>query len=220
MGALTDYTTKTRRLLRDANATFYTAADLLDAINEGRKQVAIDTACLRVLDTVSLTVALGETYQLSTYSSKGVRAIDLLGITVIWGQTRIPLFWMAFTEFQARMRVWVSNSQRPQVWSNFGTGPSTKVYVQPLPDQTYSSLWDIVYIAADLVDDTTVDELVWPFTDAVPYYVASTLKYKEQNFGEAALYHEQYKSKAAWAITASFTRRMPNPYSGSRSSPY
>ena len=219
MGALTTYSNKVRLLLRDANATFYTAADLLDAINTARKRVALDTACFRSLETVALTQST-ETYTLSALTSKGARAIDLLNLIVVWGQTRVPLFWFPFTEFQTRMRVWVTNEQRPAAWSNFGVGPSTVVYVQPVPDQAYVAYADILYIDIDLVDDTTTDSLVYPYTEPVAYYAAYTLKYKEQNFGEAALYEQQYKQKAAWAISAGFTRRLPNPYGGGRTGPY
>lgn len=216
MPTLSQYTAQVRRLLHDANSTFYTSSDVTDAINGARKQVALDTACLRQLFAVSgsgLTTGT-ETYSLGSLTSVTTRAIDLLGITVIWGQTRVPLFYMAFTEFQVRMRTWVTNRSRPAVWSNTGIGPGMTIYIQPVPDQNYSAYADVIYIPNDLVDDSTVDEITFPYADAVKYYAAYQCKFKEQNFGEAEIFKNQYKDKAMWALSQSFTRRMPNPYSG------
>lgn len=213
MPTLSTYTAQVRRLLHDANASFYSATDVTVAINEGRKRVALDTGCLRTFETISMPEGQ-ETYILSAESAKGENAVDLNQITVLWGATRWPLFWMAFTEFQTRMRVWQSNLSRPAVWSNFGSGPNTVVYVQPVPDQDYSSYWDIFYVPEDLVDDNSTDEIVYPFADAVQFFAAYQCKFKEQNFGESALFENQYKQRAAWAISTTYTRRMPNAYAG------
>ena len=109
------------------------------------------------------------------------------------------------------MRVWVTNQSRPAAMSRMGTSSGT-VYIQPVPDQTYSSEWDISYIPIDLVDDTTVDELQYPFTSTVAYYACFRAKEKEQSYGEAESYLEKYKEKAREAINQVFTRLMPNPY--------
>lgn len=213
MPTLSAYTAQVRRLLHDANATFYSATDVNVAINEARCRVALDTACLRSFETITMPEGQ-ETYLLSDESALGERAANLNAITVLWGSTRWPTFWMAFTEFQTRMRVWQSNLSRPAVWSNFGSGPNTTVYVQPVPDQDYETYWDIYYVPADLVDDSSVDEIVYPFSDAVQFFAAHQCKYKEQNFGEAEIYLQKYTQRALWAIGSVFTRRMPNPYVG------
>lgn len=210
MPALSTYINRTRRILHDANATFWSDADLTDYINTARNKVALDTACLRSLETVNL-VGSQETYALNAVTTKLTRAKDVLNIIVVWGNQRVPLLWMAFTEFQANMRVWANFTNMPAVWSNFGL-PLGTVYIGPVPNQAYVSYWDILYIPNALVDDTTVDELDYPFDDPVPFYAAYTAKYKEQAYGEAALFEQQYKQKAGWALSSTMTRRMPNPY--------
>lgn len=167
---------------------------------------------MRQLDTISLTQGQ-ETYVLSAIASKGTSAVDTLNITVIWGQTRIPMRWATWTQFNAYFRTWVSNQSRPAVFSNFGVGPSTTFYVQPVPDQTYSAEIDYFYVPEALVDGTSVDELVYPYNDAVQFFAAYRAKFKTQSYGEADLFMQQYKMTAAWAITAGYTRRMPSPYS-------
>jgi hypothetical protein len=208
---LSTYITQTQRLLHDANATFYSTAELTDYINAGRRHVALDTACLRVLETVTLASGV-ETNTLSTLSTKGTRAIDLLNVTVLWGNSRIPLQWASFTQFNAYFRTWQTNQSRPAVWSNFGTGSAMVIYIQPVPDQDYTAYLDLLYIPADLTSDQDADEIVYPYSDAVSYYAAKEAKVKEQNYGESAVFEQKYKEKAAWAISQSYTRRLPDPY--------
>ena len=211
MSLLSEYRTECRRLLHDANGNFWTDAELNTYINDGRKKLAADTKCLRALVTVSLPTNQ-ETYTITgSVPVYGARAIDILNITVIWGQTRIPLLQMSWTEFNAKMRAWVTNQSRPAAMSRYGTSPGT-IYIQPIPDQTYSSEWDICYVPVDLVDDTTVDELSYPFTTPVAYYACSKAKEKEQSYGESEAFYTQYKNKAVEAINQVYTRLMPNPY--------
>jgi len=208
---LSEYRLECRRLLHDANGNFWTDAELNTFINDGRKKLAADTKCLRTLVTATLTTGQ-ETYPIATtLSAYGSRAIDVLNITVIWGQTRIPLIQMAWTQFNAQMRTWVSQSSRPAAMSRMGTSTGT-IYIQPLPDQTYSSEWDIAYIPVDLVDDTTTEELQYPFTTPVAYYACYKAKEKEQSYGESETFQNAYKQKAIEAINQVYTRLMPNPY--------
>ena len=131
---------------------------------------------------------------------------------MLWGQTRYPLYWRAWTEFNAMFRTWQTNQSRPGAWSNFGTGPATVLYVQPVPDQTYTAYIDYFYVPEPLVDNTSVDELVYPFNDAVQYYAAHMAKFKSQSYGEADIFMKQYAANAMWALTGVYTRRMPDAY--------
>lgn len=68
MSALDDYLTQVQRLLHDANAQFYTVAELHDYINEGRVQLVGDTGCYRRL-------------QAGCYLSPGVEQYPFGGVT-------------------------------------------------------------------------------------------------------------------------------------------
>ena len=174
----------------------------------------MDTACLRQLDTnISFTQGQ-ETYVLSAIASKGVLAQDVLNVTVIWGQTRIPLMNTSFTLFNGYFRTWVTNQSRPAVFAKQGTGPLMTLFIQPVPDQTYTVELDYLYLPTVLVDNTTVDQLVYPYTDPVPYYAAHKAKFKTQSYGEAASYMQEYRVSAAWAISVGYTRVLPNVYNG------
>jgi hypothetical protein len=120
--------------------------------------------------------------------------------------------WYAWSQFNALYRPWTVNLSRPTCWAFFGTSPATQViYVQPVPDQSYTAQMDCFYIPVDLVDDTTVDELAYPFTAPVAYYAASKAKEGEQSYGESNEFLKQYAKKAMEAIN-SFTARLQSPY--------
>ena len=155
-----------------------------------------------------------ETYALSSIASQGILAVDVVNIIVIWGQTRIPLMNAPWTTFNAYFRTWVTNQSRPAVYSKFGPGPSSTIYVQPVPDQTYSAYVDYFSVPTPLIDNTTTDVLVYPYTDPVPYYAAHCAKFKTQSYGEADQFMQKYREKAAWAISVSYTRVLPNIYNG------
>lgn len=205
--ALTAYLNEVKRLLHDSNNRFWSNTQLTDYINTARNRVASDTACLRSLEDVVLVLDT-ETYALSSFTTKTTRAYDIMNLTVIWGSQRIPMLQCAWTEFNARFRAWVSNTQRPQVWSRYGESPAiAQIYVQPLPDQDYDAQADIIYLPTPLVDDSTVDELGYPYTDPVCYWAAYLAKFNQQAYGEAEVFKGQYVQSASMAVQ-SFVRRL------------
>lgn len=209
--SLSTYRTETRRLLHDSSGRVWSDAELNDYINDGRKRCALDTHCLRSLESISFTTST-ETYAVATLTTKLTRCVDISNITVLWGSQRIPMEWYAWTEFNARFRPWTVNLSRPTVWSFYGTSPATQViYIQPVPDQNYVAQMDIYYIPVDLVDDTTVDELAYPFTAPVAYYAAYKAKFNQQGYGEAEVFKKEYANKGIEAIN-SFTRRLQSAY--------
>lgn len=197
----------TRRLLHDAGGNYWSSAELTDYINNGRRRVVSDTGCNRVLQTLSLTTST-ETYSYASLP-QGTSTIDVLNLTVLWGNSRIVLNYMPFTEFNAKMRSWQSYSGRPAVWTRYGQGT---VYVSPVPDQSYTSEWDTVVVPADLSALTDAETIYFPYSEAIPFYAAYMAKYKEQSYDEATLFLEEYKRKVLEAIRSSATRRIPTVY--------
>lgn len=135
--------------------------------------------------------------------------IDILNISVIWGNMRIMLNYMSFSEFNAKLRVWQSFTSRPSVFSLYG---QQVAYLGPIPDQFYSSEWDTVVEPALLVYNADVDELRSPWTMPVAYYAAHKAKYKEQSYAEAKIFEDQYRQKVREAIGSTYTRRLPTAY--------
>lgn len=209
--ALSNYVTEVRRLLHDSSGRVWDTPQLVDYINEGRMRTALDTHCLRSLEDVTLVLDQ-EVYPLATLTTKLERAIDLANLTVLWGTQRVPLLWYAWTEFNALLRIWQPFTGRPCAMAFFGGSPAVKtIYIRPVPDQNYDAEADVFYIPEDLVDDSSVDELSYPFNQPVAYYASSKAKEQEQSYGEAEIFMRQYAQKAMGAIN-SFTRYLPNAY--------
>jgi len=132
--------------------------------------------------------------------------LDILSVTIIWGNFRIPLNYMPFTELTAKLRMWTTWQQRPAAFSVFG---QQTLYVGPLPDMTYVSEMDSVILPNVLIDNTTVEQIAYPFTTPVPYYAARLAKIKEQSYAEAEMFFQMYKKRALDSLASTFTRRLP-----------
>lgn len=142
------------------------------------------------------------------------QTLDIMNITPIWGNQRIPLRYMPFTEFNAKLRTWITNEQIPVVWSRYGTAGSS-AFVQPIPDQTYTTEFDTAITPDDLVDDVTIDrQMRFPYSTPVAYYACSLAKISQQAFPEAEIFLKDYVRKILEAQASVQMRRIPNPYHG------
>jgi len=205
---LGNYITECRRLLHDANANFYTDPELTDYINSGRNRLVRDTGCLRSYQTTA-TVTSQEVYTFSTLP-QGAMTMDVLNINLIWGNTRVPLRYLPWTQFNAELRFWQNYSGRPIAFSMYGP---TSYYLGPNPDQVYSMELDTVIMPTDLVSTSDVDQIPDPWTTPVAFYACYKAKYKEQSYGEAEIFKQEYQRQAQSVLATTYTRRMPNPYS-------
>jgi hypothetical protein len=212
VGALNTYITQCRRLLHDANGSFWSDPELTDYINEARNRVAQDTKCLRQLAT-GLVLGTGvETFNPNTFvASFAGRVVDVMGITVYINNTRVKLQYYAFTKFDAMLRYWQNYQQWPVAYSRVG---ANVVYVGPVPNQNYTSDWDVAVNPAPLVSDATVEEMPTPFLDPVKYWACYLAKFKEQSLGECQIYQGEYLKVARMCSRSFMTRVIPNPYSG------
>lgn len=208
MTTLSDYITQVRRLLHDANANFWTDQELTDYINGARNRLVRDTGVNRVLQS-SMVLNGQESYQLSGLP-QGSLTLDIVNINLYWGNSRIPMRYLPWTQFNAELRYWQNYVGRPIAYSMYG--PQT-FYVGPVPDQDYQIELDSIVQPTNLVNASDVDTIPLPFTEPVPYYAAYTAKYKEQSYGEAEIFKNEYVKKVQNVLVTQFQRRMPDPYS-------
>ncbi len=142
------------------------------------------------------------------------QTLDIMNITPLWGNQRVPLNYMPWTEFNAKMRTWVTNPQRPVVWSRYGTAQSA-AFVGPIPDQTYTTEFDTSVTPDDLTDDVTVDrQMRYPYSTPVAYYACWKAKNKQQAYGEGEIFLKDYVRKIMEAQASVQMRRIPNPLAG------
>lgn len=211
MGALNTYITQCRRLLHDANGAMWPDAELTDYINEARNRVAQDTKCLRQVVTGLVLPSGTETYNPQTFITAplGALLVDVMGISIYINNTRIKLQYYAYTQFDAMMRYWVNYQQWPVAYSRVG---ATIIYVGPVPNQNYTSDWDIAVNPAALVVDGDPETIPVPFTDVVKFWACYLAKFKEQSLGECQIYKNEYTVNLKMAVRSFMTRVIPNPY--------
>jgi len=212
--ALNSYITQVRRLLHDPNGQYWSDSELTDYINESRNRVCKDTRCLRQQLTSFVTFTAGtEQYDIASLTLPvaltGYTIMDVMGINVLWGSTRIKLAYLAWSRFDVQFRYWNNMQSRPVCFSRLG---SLSVYVGPTPDQSYTSDWDVALIPPALVSNSTAEPIPEPFTTPIKYYAAHLAKFREQSIGEAELFKQMYGKQVRTEAVAFMGRIIPDPY--------
>ena len=207
LDTLSGYITQTRRLLHDVNANFWTNEELTDYINDGRNTLVRDSGCNRVLQNHTVPYNV-ETVSFSDLP-EGNKTVDVLNVILYWGNSRIPLSYFPWTNFNAQLRYWQNFTGRPVAFSMYGP---KKLFIGPKPDQAYEMEFDTVVLVDPLVNGNDVDPLPTPFTEAVPFFAAYIAKYQEQSYGEAEIFKQEYSKHVMEALNTTFTRRLTTPY--------
>ena len=204
---LSDYITECRRMLHDANGNFYTDSELTDYINQGRTRMVRDTGCLRTYQTSSV-VANQEVLLTSTLPN-GLYTLDIINFNLIWGNTRIALQYMPWTDFNARLRYYQNYIGRPIAYSLYG---QTSIYLGPIPDQTYTVELDTVIMPTALTTSAPTETIPDPYTTPVAFYACYKAKHKEQAYGESEIFKQEYTNQVRAVLASVFTRRITTPY--------
>ena len=138
--------------------------------------------------------------------------LDILNVTIYWGNSRIPLRYLPWSNFNAQLRYWQNYVGRPVCFSVYG---QNTIYIGPVPDQSYVCEIDTTILPSALTAEnpTVTDQIVDPYTTPVAFYAAYKAKYKEQSYGEAEIYKQEYLKHVNSVLNSTFTRRIPDPYS-------
>jgi hypothetical protein len=136
--------------------------------------------------------------------------LDILNVTILWGNSRIPLRYLPWTQFNAEMRYWQNNIGRPVAFSIYG---QQQIFLSPVPDQSYNVEVDTVIMPQPMSLGSDVDTILAPYTQPVQFYAAYKAKYQEQSYGEAEIFKQEYIKHVSAVLNSVYTRRIPNPYS-------
>jgi hypothetical protein len=206
VATLAGYLTATRRLLHDATAVYWQDSDLTDYINSAISQTAGRCKQVRQLQTITLTAGQ------SAYPYSGLTnpsTVDVLGIVVIWGNTRIQLRQRSYTWLTTYAQPWLTYTDVPRVMARYG---ATTVYLAPQPNLAYSSEWDTAVIPSALVNPTDPDPSPFPFTEPVPYYAAYLAKENQQQTDEADRFLAQFNQRIADCPSITMERMIESMY--------
>lgn len=175
---LSKYLQQVQRLVGDANQVSMNPADLVWCINEGRKQVAMQSGCVRWTPPGMVTTQGQEVYNfadvdLSAYpGAESIYAIR--GISLIWGNYRYTLDRVSWSKYQARVRNYATGWEDvPSIAAQFGQGVNGSIYIYPVPSEAYVMEWDCSLLPVDLVDDSTPEVIPAPWDNPVWLYAAS-----------------------------------------------
>lgn len=144
--------------------------------------------------------------------------LDILSITVLWGDERITFGWLPFTAFQAYLRQITSQYSVPSVFTMHQG--IQQAFIFQIPDQYYAMEWDIVTLPDPLVNLSDVDlDVIPPWDDAVQLYACHLCYASLQNQSMADWYYSgnpqrpgKYDSRMKQLPATAFSRRIPNPY--------
>ena len=143
---------------------------------------------------------------------QGINVYDVVNVNLYWGNSRIPLRYLPWSNFTAQLRYWQNYIGRPICFSVYG---QQAIYIAPIPDQSYYIEVDtnILPQPLTLTNQSATDQIIDPYTTSVQYYAAYKAKFYEQSYGEAEIFKQEYNRHILNVLNSTFTRRIPDPYS-------
>jgi hypothetical protein len=170
---LNAYLAATQNLLQNPSAptSLYSAPNLTTFINTARGQLAGDGQCVRALTTFN-TVINQDVLAFSTATGLNAAVAGILHLRMITITNRsLPLNAWPWEYFQQYFYTSGALGQ-PTDWAQYGQGVTGSFFLNPIPNAIFNLVADAVCYPIPLVDDTTVEAIPYPWTDAVPYFAA------------------------------------------------
>src|SRR5437667_4823290 len=195
---LSDYVYRTRRLLRDANATFWDNTQLNTWINKGRNDISILTGASRTLALIGC-VQGQESYPFSDILAQVVangnpaQSINqILNVSFLPNPTlRYPLRRCEFSRYNNLYRQLTTFQGWPTIWSVLGY---QAFYAMPIPSSNaFQFEIDSLYTPNPLVNSTDQETVLPdPWADLVPLKAAKWSKYYEEAYQDADVFESKF----------------------------
>lgn len=225
--ALTAYLTQTQSLLDDFAGVEYTTANLTVYINDARVQIAGASESIRTQATLTL-VAQQQSYPFSSVSGlqtgvQGILAARMLRLQTIPANAGPPAAPASWKRLEQRSWEWfltyrlsqpVSTFAPPTMVAQLNPGVNGTLWFDPTPDYAYTTTIDAVAYPIPLVDDTTVEALDFPWTDAVAYYAAYLALLNSQRRADADAMWDRYQEFESRGTQMSGATRLPRQFPG------
>lgn len=181
---------------------------------------ASSTFAVAMVSGINQTYVNQEVYPFSSIapmvatSGSGINSIFMVNsISLIWGTFRYTLMRASFSKYQAYVRNYTAGyTYIPAVFTQFGQGLNGSVYMYPIPNQSYQMEWDCCCVPNDLNNDTDVEALPGPYTEAVKYYAARLAFLQAQRFADAMMmYSPDPQKPGLYQQALQRARRVSNP---------
>ena len=173
--ALNAYLAQVQRLLNDEQAQFYSTTDLTAYINIGRNTIATQSECLIANGSLA-TVNGTQQYGLSALTpptglQSAINVRSIISVISMVMQVIPKRSWQWFTNYKLNGASTTAVGV-PTVWSMQNQGSLGTLWFSPVPNGTITMNVEATWVPVALVDDTTPENLAYPWTDAVPYFAA------------------------------------------------
>lgn len=211
---LLQYITDAQRLLHTSTYNFWTQAELNDYVNKARKMVNLLGECNRSIQEFNIIAATGRaqaTYDFATMLTSGRAVVDIKD--VVLNYTGTSEYQLRYLPFQDAIRTSVWQYRTPSTPTHF-TIMGKSLIILPWPNTAYPSSWtDCILDTVDLSNTTpgTTDvdnELFFPFTESVGYYVAYLAKLKDQRRQDAEEFYKDFTRSILASIGAQSSRKI------------
>ncbi len=174
--ALNAYLQQVQRLLNDENSQFYSISDLTVYVNLARGTIASQSECL-IQNTTLTTTNATQSYALSSLTpptglSAAINVRTVRSIVASVGNVleARPWQWMVNYYLQGTN---TTSTGTPTVWSMQNQGSLGTLWFWPIPNGSINLTVEATWVPIPLVNDSTVEVLAYPWTDAVPYFAAA-----------------------------------------------
>ncbi len=166
---LDTYIQQVQRLLHNVTGTLYGTGDITVAVNEARKQVAMEGQCIRQRPSYTLTSGTNN-FPLNSFTfapSSGIEEPLTARSILASGTWLQPRNWEWFTIYCLTNP---TATGATNTWSQFGDGITATLFVWPTPTVNLSLSVDVACLPVDLVDNTTPEAIPYPYQRAIKYY--------------------------------------------------
>lgn len=184
---------------------------VVTAVNMTNWGTGYSAASVGIFDTGPGTGAFAEATVLTN-------VLDILSVTVLWGEERVMHGYLGFSAFQTWCRQLTNNQSVPSIFTlHQGI---MQAFLFQIPDQAYVMEWDIITLPDPLVNTTDIDtEVIAPWNDAVQLFAAHLAIASLQNYSMADYWYTgkpqtpgKYDSRIKQLPATAFSRRVYNPY--------
>jgi hypothetical protein len=189
---LTAYQTEVNALIQAPSSPIplVPTSQITSYINSARNQVATEGECIRQFCTLTFVANQGS-YTLAAFvppASLGLASAFTVRQGYFGGNLLDIRSWEWFGAYYL-----VSGAVGPPVhMAQEGQGSLATFYFSPIPTAPGTAVFDCTCLPVPLVDDTTIEAIPFPWTDAVPYWAAWLALQSLQRQADAEFMMQRY----------------------------
>jgi hypothetical protein len=180
-----DLLARTRTVLNETTAAFWTDAELKRWLNEGERDIAAKAECIENVDTGVVIPTTTRVVPFSGYKVKYVEHVPTAGAPI--GLQKINMKQLGKLPF---------NGVIPQYWFQWGSTVGNCIIIDPYPATATGTLNIYVadYPVNEMYDDTDEPQVPYEFHELIVDYAVYMALWKAKKWGQSAQVYQRYIS--------------------------